>query len=71
MDPNKYLKSGSLETSEGRIFTRGGPQSLLREALCAPHGLRVGYPAGMDLVLIHPEIPHNTGCAARLAAAPF
>jgi len=23
----------------------------------------------MDLVLIHPEIPHNTGCAARLAAA--
>lgn len=29
----------------------------------------MGYPAGMDLVLIHPEIPHNTGCAARLAAA--
>ena len=23
----------------------------------------------MDLVLLHPEIPHNTGCAARLAAA--
>ena len=23
----------------------------------------------MDLVLVHPEIPHNTGCAARLAAA--
>ncbi len=23
----------------------------------------------MDIVLIHPEIPHNTGCAARLAAA--
>ncbi|HED65558.1 MAG TPA: tRNA (cytidine(34)-2'-O)-methyltransferase [Planctomycetes bacterium] len=23
----------------------------------------------MELVLIHPEIPHNTGCAARLAAA--
>ncbi|MFT5288903.1 MAG: tRNA (cytidine/uridine-2'-O-)-methyltransferase [Planctomycetota bacterium] len=22
----------------------------------------------MDLVLMHPEIPHNTGCAARLAA---
>ena len=25
--------------------------------------------AGMELVLVHPEIPHNTGCAARLAAA--
>ena len=23
----------------------------------------------MDILLIHPEIPHNTGCAARLAAA--
>ncbi len=23
----------------------------------------------MHLVLVHPEIPHNTGCAARLAAA--
>lgn len=23
----------------------------------------------MDLVLLHPEIPHNSGCAARLAAA--
>jgi tRNA (cytidine/uridine-2'-O-)-methyltransferase len=23
----------------------------------------------MDVVLVHPEIPHNTGCAARLAAA--
>ena len=23
----------------------------------------------MEIVLIHPEIPHNTGCAARLAAA--
>lgn len=23
----------------------------------------------MDVLLIHPEIPHNTGCAARLAAA--
>ncbi len=23
----------------------------------------------MDLVLVHPEIPHNTGCAARLSAA--
>ena len=23
----------------------------------------------MDLVLLHPEIPHNTGCIARLAAA--
>ena len=23
----------------------------------------------MDIVLVHPEIPHNTGCAARLAAA--
>lgn len=23
----------------------------------------------MDLVLVQPEIPHNTGCAARLAAA--
>ena len=23
----------------------------------------------MELVLVHPEIPHNTGCAARLAAA--
>ena len=23
----------------------------------------------MQLVLVHPEIPHNTGCAARLAAA--
>lgn len=23
----------------------------------------------MDIVLIHPEIPHNSGCAARLAAA--
>ena len=22
----------------------------------------------MELVLVHPEIPHNTGCAARLAA---
>jgi tRNA (cytidine/uridine-2'-O-)-methyltransferase len=22
----------------------------------------------MDIVLVHPEIPHNTGCAARLAA---
>jgi tRNA (cytidine/uridine-2'-O-)-methyltransferase len=27
------------------------------------------YPARMQLVLVHPEIPHNTGCAARLAAA--
>jgi len=26
-------------------------------------------PAPMELVLVHPEIPHNTGCAARLAAA--
>jgi tRNA (cytidine/uridine-2'-O-)-methyltransferase len=25
--------------------------------------------AGMELVLVHPEIPHNTGCAARVAAA--
>ena len=23
----------------------------------------------MDIVLVHPEIPHNTGCAGRLAAA--
>lgn len=23
----------------------------------------------MQIVLVHPEIPHNTGCAARLAAA--
>ncbi|MCA8980887.1 MAG: tRNA (uridine(34)/cytosine(34)/5-carboxymethylaminomethyluridine(34)-2'-O)-methyltransferase TrmL, partial [Planctomycetes bacterium] len=23
----------------------------------------------MELVLLHPEIPHNSGCAARLAAA--
>jgi tRNA (cytidine/uridine-2'-O-)-methyltransferase len=23
----------------------------------------------MEIVLLHPEIPHNTGCAARLAAA--
>ena len=23
----------------------------------------------MDVVLVHPEIPHNTGCAARLTAA--
>ena len=23
----------------------------------------------MDVVLVHPEIPHNSGCAARLAAA--
>ena len=23
----------------------------------------------MDVLLLHPEIPHNTGCAARLAAA--
>jgi tRNA (cytidine/uridine-2'-O-)-methyltransferase len=23
----------------------------------------------MDIVLVHPQIPHNTGCAARLAAA--
>ena len=23
----------------------------------------------MELVLVHPEIPHNTGCAARLSAA--
>jgi tRNA (cytidine/uridine-2'-O-)-methyltransferase len=23
----------------------------------------------MDVLLVHPEIPHNTGCAARLAAA--
>lgn len=23
----------------------------------------------MELVLVHPEIPHNTGCAGRLAAA--
>ena len=23
----------------------------------------------MELVLVHPEIPHNSGCAARLAAA--
>ena len=23
----------------------------------------------MELVLVHPEIPHNTGCAARLGAA--
>ncbi len=25
--------------------------------------------ATMEIVLVHPEIPHNTGCAARLAAA--
>lgn len=23
----------------------------------------------MEIILVHPEIPHNTGCAARLAAA--
>src|SRR5574341_1048976 len=23
----------------------------------------------MEIVLVHPEIPHNSGCAARLAAA--
>jgi tRNA (cytidine/uridine-2'-O-)-methyltransferase len=23
----------------------------------------------MEIVLVHPEIPHNTGCAARLSAA--
>jgi len=23
---------------------------------------------GLEIVLVHPEIPHNTGCAARLAA---
>ena len=23
----------------------------------------------MELILVHPEIPHNTGCAGRLAAA--
>ena len=27
------------------------------------------YPIRMQLILVHPEIPHNTGCAARLAAA--
>lgn len=25
--------------------------------------------APMEIVLVHPEIPHNTGCAARLSAA--
>lgn len=28
-----------------------------------------GYHRGVELVLVHPQIPHNTGCAARLAAA--
>ena len=28
-----------------------------------------GRICGVDLLLVHPEIPHNTGCAARLAAA--
>lgn len=31
--------------------------------------LEIGYPPRMELVLVHPEIPHNSGCAARLAAA--
>ena len=28
----------------------------------------LGWP-DVDVLLVHPEIPHNTGCAARLAAA--
>ena len=24
---------------------------------------------GIDVVLVHPEIPHNSGCAGRLTAA--
>lgn len=27
------------------------------------------YGAAVELLLVHPEIPHNSGCAARLAAA--
>ena len=27
------------------------------------------YPLAVDILLVQPEIPHNTGCAARLAAA--
>ena len=27
------------------------------------------YDPGMEIVLVHPEIPHNTGCVARLGAA--
>ena len=30
---------------------------------------RFAGPAPMDVVLVEPEIPHNSGCAARLAAA--
>ncbi len=33
-----------------------------------PHARRVESRA-VELVLVHPEIPHNTGCVARLAAA--
>ena len=29
----------------------------------------IGYPPRMELVLVHPEIPHNSGCAGRLSAA--
>jgi len=31
-------------------------------------GIAVNLLGSMELVLVHPEIPHNTGCAARLAA---
>ncbi len=27
------------------------------------------HPTAVEVVLVHPEIPHNTGCAARLTAA--
>lgn len=31
--------------------------------------MRARYTGAVEIVLVHPEIPHNTGCAARLAAA--
>ena len=35
-----------------------------------PGGPRGAYPGALvEIVLVHPEIPHNSGCSARLAAA--
>lgn len=55
----------------------GGELSTLPRATARAFELRwpaeptLGYPVtpAMEIVLVEPEIPHNTGCAARLSAA--
>ena len=65
------VPSRSLAPAEGWAGVRAASQArrkhLARKGL--PDHIRSTPRASLEIVLVHPEIPHNSGCAARLSAA--